>query len=222
MELLNHIGYAILALSFVMLDLFWLRCISVASCGVMIVSELSVGHYESAKTLWSLLFIAINGWRLYLMVIGERAVRFSEEERELYETIFRNFTKLEFMKLLRAGQWATASPGQTLTIQGQPVPAVMLISSGLAEVLIGGRKAARLGDGQLVGEMSFITGQPASATVTALEPTRYLAWPKESLRKLLHRNPAMRFAMSHVMGTEVTQKLIRTAHGTHSITPPTP
>jgi CRP-like cAMP-binding protein len=49
----------------------------------------------------------------------------------------------------------------------------------------------------------------ASATVRAVEPTRYLAWIKEDLRQLLNRNPSMRFAMQNVLSTDLTKKLMK-------------
>ena len=64
-------------------------------------------------------------------------------------------------------------------------------------------------DGNLIGEVSFINEGPATATVRAMEPTRYLSWSKQDLRGLLMRNPTMKFAMDTVFSKELSRKLAR-------------
>lgn len=208
MELLSHISYAIGALSFALRDVFYLRCVAMVSSAVMVTAHLVGGMYAAPAVVWHSLFVLIHGTRVMMMVYGERAARFTAEERELHETLFRSFTKLEFMKLLRAGRWGTAEPGSVLTREGEKVERVLLISHGLAAVHVGGRQVAELRDGQLVGEMSFVTGEPATATVLVREPTRYLAWSQPELRGLLNRNPSMRFAMDQALSREITRKLM--------------
>ena len=67
----------------------------------------------------------------------------------------------------------------------------------------------RLGarNGALIGEMSFIQGGDASATVTATVPCRYVFWPEETLRGLLWRNPNIDVAMKHVFSLDLMRKL---------------
>lgn len=67
--------------------------------------------------------------------------------------------------------------------------------------------AAIARDGTMIGEMSYIRGGAATATVRAARPTRYLAWPKEELRKMLQRNPTMDVAMNSVFTIDLTKKL---------------
>jgi CRP-like cAMP-binding protein len=68
-----------------------------------------------------------------------------------------------------------------------------------------------LKDGNFIGEVSFITGGAATATVRALQPTRYIAWPKDAIRHLLNRNPSMRFAMQALLSTDLSKKLMHRA-----------
>jgi CRP-like cAMP-binding protein len=84
----------------------------------------------------------------------------------------------------------------------------MLIYNGLAAVETNGEEVAKLKDGNFIGELSFITGGAASATVRAMLPTRYVSWPKEAISKLLNRNPSMRFAMQSILSTDLSKKLM--------------
>jgi CRP-like cAMP-binding protein len=79
-----------------------------------------------------------------------------------------------------------------------------------------GTEVVRLRDGNFIGEVSFITGGAATATVRALQPTRYIAWPKDKISKLLNRNPSMRIAMQSMLSTDLSKKLMRRAPSFHT------
>src|SRR5229473_1454467 len=81
----------------------------------------------------------------------------------------------------------------------------MLIYNGLVGVESKGKEVAKLKDGNFIGEVSFITGGAATATVRALQPTRYIAWPKDAISQLLNRNPSMRLAMQSVLSTDFSK-----------------
>jgi len=209
-QYLPHLSYGLTAVSFAVRDVFWLRCLSIAGSLTQIIYELNAEHGRMITVGWHTIFICIHLYRIMRMVLGERAVKFTADERELYGTLFRNFTKLEFMKLMRAGQWKMAEPDSETAVlarEGRTLDSVMLIFHGMADVQVGGKTVAQLRDGQLIGEMSFLTGEPASATVVATQPTRYLAWKKDDLRMLRTRNPSLRFAMDAVIGTDLSRKL---------------
>ena len=116
---------------------------------------------------------------------------------------------------LRIGKWLEAKQGETLAVEKQPINAVMLIYNGLVGVETSGKEVAKLKDGNFIGEVSFITGGEATATVRALMPTRYISWPKEAIRQLLNRNPSMRFAMQAMLSTDLSKKLMRRAPSFH-------
>ena len=61
--------------------------------------------------------------------------------------------------------------------------------------------------GTFIGEMSFIRGGPATATVQIVQPTRYTAWSKSDLRGVLDQNPAIRSTMQTIFSEDLTNKL---------------
>ena len=68
-------------------------------------------------------------------------------------------------------------------------------------------EVAELTDGQFIGEMSFLTGESASATVKAVERTRYVAWLKKDLKLFLERNPNLSPSLQTIIGTDLVTKL---------------
>ena len=75
------------------------------------------------------------------------------------------------------------------------------------EIVRDGVRIAMARDGTLVGEMSFIQGGPATATVRVSRPTRYLSWERKALRKMLLRNPTIDMAMRTVFSADLARKL---------------
>lgn len=208
-ELTGHFCFALVAASYLVKDILWLRLLAVAAS----VAGIAYNYFVPSPPLWlviywNLLFLSINLYQIAAIVRERRGVAFTEEERELYETLFRDFAPFEFMKLLRAGRWLTAARGEVMAREGEPLAEVMLVYNGSVSVEVGGSEVARLRDGSFIGEMSFISGGEATASVKALEETRYLSWPKRELRALLNRNPSMRFAMQTILSTDLMKKLV--------------
>ena len=118
-----------------------------------------------------------------------------------------NFTPVEFMKLMRLAEWHTAEVGDTLAVQGVKLTNLKLVYNGEVEIERDGARIAVARDGTLIGEMSFIQGGPATATVRVARPTRYLSWQRKPLRQMLMRNPTMDMAMKTVFSADLARKL---------------
>jgi hypothetical protein len=210
-------GASILTMgAYLLKDMLWLRVLTIASSFAGIVFL----YFVPATPLWTpiywnILFVIINVVQIAIIVKERAGVEFTEEEKELHETLFKNFAPFEFMKLMRVGNWRIANEGDVLATEKQSWDAVMLIYNGMLAVETDGKEVARLKDGNFIGEVSFITGGAASATVRALTPTRYIAWPKAAVSALLNRNPSMRMAMQSLLSTDLSKKLMRQAPSFH-------
>ena len=131
---------------------------------------------------WLTVYVFINVYRIVTKLAEARKVRLTEEEAELRDTVFPEFTPVEFAKLMRISTWKAVPAGVALTTQGKMVSEVSVIQSGHLNVEIDGRNVHTMKDGEIVGEMSFIGGNPATATVRTITPTRYVAWEQPALR----------------------------------------
>ena len=108
---------------------------------------------------------------------------------------------------MRIGEWRNAAQGDQLTSQGAIVGGLNLLFNGEVLVERDGAEIGRARDGAMIGEISFIQGGPATATVSATKPCRYVSWSGDELRKLLTRNPSMDIAMKHVFSIDLMRKL---------------
>lgn len=214
-DVIGHLAFLLTAISFYLKDILLLRFLAIVSSIVGI----GYNYFLDEGPLWLPIFwlgvfTAINMWRIVGILMERSAIHFSDDERELYETIFKGFAPVEFMKLMRIAEWRDADQGAVFAKEGRPVDGVRLLFSGEVNVERDGREIGSARDGALVGEMSFIQGGDASATVTTTVPCRYVFWPEKALRGLLRRNPNIDIAMKHVFSLDLTRKLIGDNAGT--------
>ena len=207
-DIVGHLSFGLTALSFLMRDILLLRLLAIVS-GVL---GLAYNYFLPEGPLWLVIFwlfvfLLINLVRVVILFLERRGVSFTEEERELYQTLFQNFAPVEFMKVMLLARWQDSAEDELLATENTPLDDLKLIYNGEVAVERQGQEIARAKDGTFIGEMSYIHGGDATATVRTVRPTRYLSWPQDELRKLLKRNPAMDVAMGTVFHMDLTQKL---------------
>ena len=105
--------------------------------------------------------------------------------------LFANCSKRELARLLSRVRTESVEAGQTLFVEGAPSTNLYLIVTGSAVVRKNGRRVARLGPGEVVGELSVILGTPRTATVEAETPIEWLVLDRASLRKAFDEVPGL-------------------------------
>ena len=83
----------------------------------------------------------------------------------------------------------------------------MLILDGHVEVTKNGQRIRVLQRGDVFGEMSMIDDAPRSATVTAAEKTKLLAFPRETLFRLFMEQPDLTIKFLWGVSIELNQRL---------------
>lgn len=94
------------------------------------------------------------------------------------------FSDQDFAWLLNAGEKLQLSPGATLIQEGEPTDSFYLVLEGALGVCLeafGGKEIARLEDGEVVGEMSFVDSHLPAATVKAIDHVTVWAVPRKQL-----------------------------------------
>jgi signal-transduction protein with cAMP-binding, CBS, and nucleotidyltransferase domain len=141
----------------------------------------------------------------------KRPVHMSPKHKELYETMFKNMTPVEFLKIAKLADWVQFKSGEAITQQHHNVPTLNLIYNGTVDVTVDGKKVAELKDGQFVGEMSFLTEKPATATCVAKHDTECLAWEQRTFKELLKRNPSLYFSIQSLLSAQVSSALVNSS-----------
>ena len=91
--------------------------------------------------------------------------------------------------LADVGQRRKVQPGEVLIEERKAGVEVLIVLEGSLSVsVLALGELARLGAGEIVGEMSLIDSRPASASVTAVEPSTVLAIPKDVIQIKLNED----------------------------------
>src|SRR5712671_4448899 len=126
-HLAGHLASILTMAAYLLKDILWLRALTILSC----FAGIAFNYFVPATPLWTIiywnvLFAIINVVQVAIIIKQRSGVRFTEEEKELHETLFKNFAPFEFMKLMRVGKWLEAKEGDILAIEKQPINSVML------------------------------------------------------------------------------------------------
>lgn len=95
--------------------------------------------------------------------------------------------------MLTAGARDRVPAGATLIREGQAVDAVYILLEGALSVTLNAtqsREIARLGAGEIIGEISFVDSRPPSATVTAAQESVIFKLSRARLSEHLENDPA--------------------------------
>ncbi len=205
-----NLANVLFALAYLVKDIFWLRTISIIAC----IANMVYLYVAPDKPLWwgigwDACFVGINTVQIWILFREQRTLHFGTEENELFATVFKNLSPLEFRRLLNVARWDDTPVGSVLAREDERLSSLMLISRGTARVEKNERFITTLKPGDFIGEMSFVSATAASATVKAGESTRLLCWDKDKLQTLLAGDPGLKMSLDTVLSCNMAEKLKR-------------
>ena len=126
-----------------------------------------------------------------------------DKNNELYETLFKDLSPVEYLKISKVAQWKKYKSGETIIRQDHLVPDLILIYNGTVDVKVKNKKVAELKDGQFVGEMSFLTEKSATADCVVRHDTECLMWKQPEFKDLLKRNPSLYYTIQGLLSSQL-------------------
>ena len=207
--LAGHLAFGLIAFSFLVKDIFWLRILSIAASLFSVFYNYVIPAEPMWLAInWNFIFIAVNLYHIAVILYEKREVKMDDKNQELYDTLFKEMTPVEYLKISRAAKWETVKAGERIITQGMPVPDLYLIYNGTVDVIVDGEGIAQLKDGEFVGEMSFLTEKVATATCKVKYDAQCLVWKQKEFKELLKRNPSLYFTIQSVLSAQVSDKLV--------------
>ena len=112
------------------------------------------------------------------------------------QTLFANLSDDQLQRIAEVSQVIQAQPGQYLFAQGQPVQAAQIFVSGRGALLSANAQgqSSQLGmveAGQIINESAFFNSGMETASLRLLEPSVVIIIPREPVRQLMARDPAL-------------------------------
>jgi CRP-like cAMP-binding protein len=206
-DLIGALSYAIIAISYLMTNIFWLRIAAVIGMFIEIAYFRMSGGDLKVGIGWDLIFIAINLYQLFLLVRERAELRLPEKDAHLLRTAFSGLNDSQIAKLLRASDWKDVLPGEKLTRQDATVDALYFLCSGRASVVVNNSFVTYLDKGSFIGEMAYLTGNLAAATVVIDEPSRILVLSKALMAKITGADDQISGIIHQLLGRDLAMKM---------------
>lgn len=191
---------------FLFRDELWLRLLLLAG------TICYVAYYFSAPAtpLWDAIYtnslVGLANFFMILITLSERSKFTMSTEMSLLYSHFPNLSPGQFKKVMRKGHLVRAEDPVRLSEQDMPQDKLYYIFDGTLK-LEKNRQQADLDAGCFIGELVFLRGGNASATVWAGSDTTYIVWDYETLRELLRRTPNLSNAMIARFNLDMARKL---------------
>ena len=207
--LAGHLAFGLIAFSFLVKDILYLRILSILASLFSVLYNFYIPVEPMWLAInWNIIFVLVNIYHISVIIYEKRPVKMSSKEKELHETMFRGLTPVEFLKITKIAKWKKYKTPLPIITQGKPVNDLILIYNGTVDVLVNDNKVAELKDGQFVGEMSFLTEKPATATCKVEHNAECLVWPQKDFKDLLKRNPSLYFTIQSLLSEQVSNNLV--------------
>jgi CRP-like cAMP-binding protein len=123
-----------------------------------------------------------------------------------------------FLALLRSIEVLRLEDGALVTRQGDPGDALYLMAGGEVRVFVqdddaaaATREVARLYEGTVFGEMALVTGQPRSASVTAVVTADVLEVNRRTLARVTEELPVIRAVLDRFTRERLIKNLLQTS-----------
>jgi CRP-like cAMP-binding protein len=113
--------------------------------------------------------------------------------------LFRPFDAAERAELAEHMEERLVMRGDTVVNEGESGDALYILAEGALDVERAGTPVDRLVPGDVFGEMSLLTGQPRSATVSAATEVVIYKIGREHLQPILDRRPEIAESLAAVM-----------------------
>jgi hypothetical protein len=155
---------------------------------------------------WGLLMVAS------LLVLGRRLIenaktRFTDEEEAMLAGVFSALPRSRARHLLDQGFWLSGREGDVLTREEEAVTHLFYLASGEARVMSHDRQVGTCRAGDLIGEVTVLSGEAASATVILDGPARFWCAPAKVLRPYIKAHDDVRQALEQGFSASLRAKL---------------
>ena len=200
----GHLAFGLIAFSFLVKDILWLRGVSIIESLFSVLYNYIIPVEPMRLAInWNIVFVLVNLYHIAVIIYEKRPIKMAPKDKELYETLFKDLSPVEYLKISKVARWEKYKSGEKIIVQGTPVLDLILIYNGTVDVNVRGEKVAELKDGQFVGEMSFLTEKSATADCVVRHDTECLMWKQPEFKELLKRNPSLYYTIQGLLSNQL-------------------
>lgn len=208
---LLNAAYVFMVLSPLFRKMLWLRVTVVVSSIFFVAYGLAAD--ARSVVVWNALFGLFHLYHVVRLVMARRAVRLRPEEQLIRDRLFPQMELEDFIYFWEMGR-PQHFADEFLCRAGRTQKKLILILDGYADVTSAdGEFLAEAAPNELVGEMSFLSGNPATADVRSRGELLARVWVQDDLRGLERLRPSAALSLTRSLGSALSVKVGTTTPG---------
>ena len=154
---------------------------------------------------FNVLFAATTAWTVRKLLHERRPASLDDDQRLVYDAFFHGLPPAKFLQLWEMGE--TDLVNGPIIDEGETVHEVLVLLDGEVTAPSLGLTLGR--DSPIfLGEMSLVTGKPASTTIVARDTARVHRWRQEDLRSLERDRPELSHALMGGIARDLVGKVL--------------
>jgi len=199
------LAYALLQLGMLSGSDYRYTLMNLAAAGMVLLSLTESFNLSSA--IVQIFWVGISMIGLARLYFLHRRARFNPEEAAMVADKFPGLQRHLARRLLNGGNWIDIAPDTVIATEGEVLGMLYYLSKGHASVTSGGHRIGICGPTSFIGEMTCLSGAPATATVIATEPSRVFAISSDQLKSLFRKEPDLGAYVETRLGEDIHMKL---------------
>ena len=203
-EYLYSIAAVFSAAAYILRSMLWLRVLLACAALTYIVSGVSLGITSMIR--WNSAYLAINLFHIGYLLLDRVTITLPSEARAIYPRYFSSLSTREFRRLLLRNEFQLFQDQNIIDEYTVP-ERLYLILRGEVSIVRDREVIAVLKPGDFIGEMSFLSREPASATARADNLVQCAYWTREDLDRLGQRRPEGYNRFIAIVGCDLVRKL---------------
>lgn len=205
-EALVYAALLFYAMGFLFRDELWLR-------GLLFIGTvfyILYYYYAAQSPLWEAIITSsilgvINISMIAVVALERTTFAMGADTAALYGH-FSNLSPGQFRRIMKQGTMMVAEKDETISVEGEPLDHFYFVYDGQSKITKRGL-TTKVPVGHFIGEVAFLKGVPATATVTVAKGSRYVIWQQSKLRQLMKKSPNLSNGLLALLNMDLAGKV---------------
>ena len=207
-SILLNIGFIFNFIALAFREILWIRILLTLGYFLRFIFQYFFSGSVEAS-IWMIVFVSINLFQI-IQIINERRKRYIEPKIvDLYKTVFKEFTTYEFLYFWKIGLINNVVSDTKIINDGDYTNSIRLLLDGEVSISKSNKKITKLTRGHFIGEISYLTEEPAIADVISSSNVSYIQWSNKQLSDLKINNKIFWIKLQNILLMDMVEKIKR-------------
>ena len=205
-SLLLNLGFILNFIALAFREILWIRILLTLGYLFRFITQYIFAGNLNAS-IWMIIFVIINLFQI-IQIVNERRKRYIEPRIvDLYKTVFKEFTTYEFLYFWKTGVIKNVDTNTKIINDGDYTNSIRLLLDGEVYISKLNKRITNLSRGRFIGEISYLTQEPAIADVISNGQVSYIQWSNKQLSEMKENNKMFWIKLQNILLMDMIEKI---------------